>query len=518
MEAQRDFEEDELLFEEDSIATALCNDALFAGCCFCGHLLGSIESVVACVSKECATWVDGHSVSELNTFWKDISKDGEGIYCKDCIKFKMEPDALSNLNEARNILNHAEEGVGENYILAAKILRRLVIEGTPMTPSSILETTGIFVNISQVVLDDKIDMEVVRSFVGQEVDATLMAGLMSGVEHVGWLLDDRSVMAPLAHLLEEVNEASLELDPVDAHALIGAALLSVGPAVKFLASRDSDDIDLSLLRAQKSVPLCFPDFLSVEEIDQLMQFAKSERQSDSSKGGKGWVTKYLQINDSFRDNFPIITDRIFKLVRQHDHLKLLPDILNLRCVEMHTVTKGGSLPDPTHYDKGSLYTIDVLLSSDFDGGDFVTLEKDGGFSKPKFDSPGTAVLFVSHKYHCVRPVIGGERNVLVIEIWSGDNRVCGHRCETRHGVCDAMNKKLKVYEGSPSSVVLGDCLETAHEVLASTAFHGRALFKRVAALQQIEMPENVEVRFEGSSPVARVYAIRAIEKGEKLSL
>ena len=41
-----------------------------------------------------------------------------------------------------------------------------------------------------------------------------------------------------------------------------------------------------------------------------------------------------------------------------------------RCAEVHTVTPGGSLADPTHFDAGSLLTIDVMLSRPdaFEGG------------------------------------------------------------------------------------------------------------------------------------------------------
>jgi hypothetical protein len=41
----------------------------------------------------------------------------------------------------------------------------------------------------------------------------------------------------------------------------------------------------------------------------------------------------------------------------------------------------------------------------------------------------------SHKYHCVQPVSAGERQVLVAEIWAGEERCCAHRCEQHLGVC-----------------------------------------------------------------------------------
>ena len=107
-----------------------------------------------------------------------------------------------------------------------------------------------------------------------------------------------------------------------------------------------------------------------------------------------------------------------------------------RCVEYHTVTPGGSLPFPTHYDAGSLVTIDVLLTdpSEFEGGQFSTLESDGTMQPHAFQK-GDALAFVSHKFHCVSKVTAGQRNVLVMELWEGEERACAHRCERHRGHC-----------------------------------------------------------------------------------
>ena len=44
------------------------------------------------------------------------------------------------------------------------------------------------------------------------------------------------------------------------------------------------------------------------------------------------------------------------------------------------------------------------------------------------------MLFLSHKYHCVSPVESGTRNVLVAELWEGDEREAADgRCDERHG-------------------------------------------------------------------------------------
>ena len=107
-----------------------------------------------------------------------------------------------------------------------------------------------------------------------------------------------------------------------------------------------------------------------------------------------------------------------------------------RVVEYHVVEPGGSLPHVDHYDAGSLVTIDVMLSdaSDFEGAAFQTLEADGTLRPHAFDR-GDAVIFQSHKPHCVSELRAGQRRVLGMELWEGEERQCAHRCEKHHGPC-----------------------------------------------------------------------------------
>ena len=49
---------------------------------------------------------------------------------------------------------------------------------------------------------------------------------------------------------------------------------------------------------------------------------------------------------------------------------------------------------------------------------------------------GDAIVFPSRKYHCVQPVTSGVRRVLIMELWCGEERNCGHRCEQHWGNCD----------------------------------------------------------------------------------
>ena len=57
-------------------------------------------------------------------------------------------------------------------------------------------------------------------------------------------------------------------------------------------------------------------------------------------------------------------------------------------------------------------------AGDFEGGTFQTLEADGQLQPYQFEL-GDALVFVSHKYHCVAPVTDGRRRVLVTELYTG---------------------------------------------------------------------------------------------------
>ena len=72
---------------------------------------------------------------------------------------------------------------------------------------------------------------------------------------------------------------------------------------------------------------------------------------------------------------------------------------------------------------------------DWEGGELCSLETDGALARAPLGALGDAAVFVSHKYHCVAPVTRGVRRVLVVEFWHGDERHCGHRCDTRRGPC-----------------------------------------------------------------------------------
>ncbi|CAK9020286.1 unnamed protein product [Durusdinium trenchii] len=108
--------------------------------------------------------------------------------------------------------------------------------------------------------------------------------------------------------------------------------------------------------------------------------------------------------------------KVLALMRSEDSQRwglLSSRSVQLRSMEYHAYSDGGSVMDPEHRDDGSLVTISVLLSrlEDFQGGVFST-------EKEHFMQRGGGVLFLSEKRHNVSAV-KGERHTLVLELWDG---------------------------------------------------------------------------------------------------
>jgi hypothetical protein len=252
-----------------------------------------------------------------------------------------------------------------------------------------------------------------------------------------------------------------------------------------------------------------------------------------------------------------------------------------RCIEYHEVGAGGALADPQHYDHGSLLTLDIMLADgaagDFEGGAFMAATTNaaatdsptpgakGSSSSSSSSSGGAAaaaaaaaaapvferqdfgcrdaLLFVSHKKHMVQPVTAGVRRVLILEIWQGAERRCGHRCTRHAGVCEFKTTAAVAdsaagglgaggaQEGGdvaaaaesaaalPPPMELEELVKAAPSILPS--FVGNAVFPRIAALKQTDAP-NCEVKFEGGGAGGRLTAsLRAlayIREGEALCL
>ena len=203
---------------------------------------------------------------------------------------------------------------------------------------------------------------------------------------------------------------------------------------------------LSVEAAQKTRVRRIAGFLGGGELDAALASLLALRSTVSSlardKRGLAalgaWQTFYLHTEDALRETCPALHAKVVAAAAAGwDGAAPAGAGLAVRNAELHEVAAGGALPDPDHYDSGSYATIDVMLSApgvDFEGGHFETLEADGSFDRPRFDR-GDALVFCSHKKHCVRPVTKGTRRVLVLEVWFGPHRTCGHRCERREGTC-----------------------------------------------------------------------------------
>ena len=197
-----------------------------------------------------------------------------------------------------------------------------------------------------------------------------------------------------------------------------------------------------------------------QEVERTDDEATLRFQNDVQLSQRGnWKTVYVHSGEAFHRQLPEIHDKLRAAIESADASEgwslLTPpkktateaagggrgDVC-VRTAEVHEVLVGGTLPEPKHYDAGSLITIDVMLSQngEFDGGVFRTLElQDDGCSEaflefPEF-STGDAMVFVSHKYHGVAPVSRGVRRVCVVEFWNGEERSCPHRCKRRAGKC-----------------------------------------------------------------------------------
>lgn len=196
-----------------------------------------------------------------------------------------------------------------------------------------------------------------------------------------------------------------------------------------------------------------PRLLNDEEIAAVERLSSSKGSVMGSAGRNAanqaasyhtgvWETTYLSTGGVFAQELPEVRAKLIKAAADADErhwgiLRCATMPVAPRCVEYHRVSPSGSLPFEGHHDAGSMLTIDVLLSdpAEFDGGAFVTTDTDGTQREHAFGR-GDALIFLSHKPHSVMPVTAGERRVLVMELWEGEERKCGHRCERHWGPCN----------------------------------------------------------------------------------
>eukprot|EP00931_Biecheleriopsis_adriatica_P000993 TRINITY_DN101180_c0_g1_i1.p1 TRINITY_DN101180_c0_g1~~TRINITY_DN101180_c0_g1_i1.p1 ORF type:complete len:218 (+),score=32.61 TRINITY_DN101180_c0_g1_i1:96-749(+) len=185
--------------------------------------------------------------------------------------------------------------------------------------------------------------------------------------------------------------------------------------------------------AQSTHVVCLPSFMSPEEVRCCQELAVEFRNRPGVNKPMPWEVLFLQANGFFKSRQPglyqKLRDAVILADRQHWGL-IGNGACNLRVAEFHSHTAPSKgLPDPHHHDQDSLVTIDVLLGEGkYEGGVFRTLESDGSF----LEHPvvvGDALVFVSHKYHSVTPLVTGLRQVLVLEFWRGPEQTCNYRVE-----------------------------------------------------------------------------------------
>lgn len=210
---------------------------------------------------------------------------------------------------------------------------------------------------------------------------------------------------------------------------------------------------MDVAHAQQTQVVRLEKFLSISEIESIHTVAQAELAS-RSKGlevhSDSWRVLYLQTHNLFQQKLSAVRQRILDAIREVDsknwHLFDNVDHFNIRVAEYHQMDQHGALPDPKHYDLNSLLTMDIMLSDNesFEGGNFQTYEADGRLKQHIFEQ-GDALVFVSHKYHCVSQVTAGRRNVMVLEFWYGAERQCPHRCERFGGEICCKDPGQEVY-------------------------------------------------------------------------
>lgn len=207
------------------------------------------------------------------------------------------------------------------------------------------------------------------------------------------------------------------------------------------------------VQAQRTRAVRCAGFLSAAEILDVHAAARELRPTAAKKLGSiqpsgpfAWQTLFLQSAQGFDERLAWLTAKLKALAAATSRSEgwgiieeFEPSEVNLRVVEYHEYTAGGKLLDPEHCDHGSLVTIDVMLADheSFTGGELCVTEggdgSDGDMVPQRFEQ-GDALVFVSHKRHCVQAVQSGRRCVLVAEFWNGSIRHCPCRCETNWGL------------------------------------------------------------------------------------
>ena len=221
--------------------------------------------------------------------------------------------------------------------------------------------------------------------------------------------------------------------------------------------------------AQHTSIIRTPNFVSEEEIALVVAEADAVRSAGGSMSARFKTPLYLQC-DGLSPTLAPIFQKVCALVTSIDsaHWRLLKDChkaidelngVNARCVEFHEYSlERGRRVCESHYDAGSLFTADIMLSDTghFEGGDMTSTVWEGAAGGLDFTAAsdyggdesahsglqmhhafekGDCLVFLSAKHHSVGPMRSGTRRVLVIEFWDGPCCKRDHRCGDGWGSC-----------------------------------------------------------------------------------
>ncbi len=154
-----------------------------------------------------------------------------------------------------------------------------------------------------------------------------------------------------------------------------------------------------------------PKLLADTEIDSLLAavgqigsvVGRFAREGGGGAGPAPWETTYLHTGGGFAAICPKLRQKLLNeaiAVDKEQGWGLLDDSpacgpIRFRTVEYHEVRESGGIADPTHFDSGSLITIDVMLRRpevDFVGGTLTTRETDGSVTAHTFNKGDVVIL------------------------------------------------------------------------------------------------------------------------------
>ena len=195
--------------------------------------------------------------------------------------------------------------------------------------------------------------------------------------------------------------------------------------------------------AQRTQAVRVRGLLSGEDIEALhragAETARRHPESTVDRSAWGqpegtWLVTFLNTDGAFEQALPALHAKVRAAAVAVDRAQwnltagVADGQLNYRVAEYHTMRSelddgqptGGGLRTLRHMDQGSLLTIDILLTdpADIEGGVLQTLEADDQLRGHAWER-GDALVFLSHKYHCVSELTRGTRQVLVCELWQG---------------------------------------------------------------------------------------------------